>query len=153
MFAVEAAPIRDALAELAVRDPPLRARVRQQADDPAHADRCALLVDGRCAVYDARPLICRSHGLPIAAEPLATSGKPEAPLAIALFDARSQRVLQINQMASLFFGRPLEQTMGQVPAACCEPALAAALTGWLEASAASPDAVASTTLTSLGGAT
>jgi Fe-S-cluster containining protein len=77
VFAVEAAPIRDALAELAVRDPQLRARVRHQADDPAHADRCALLVDGRCAVYDARPLICRSHGLPIAAEPLATSGKPD----------------------------------------------------------------------------
>jgi len=63
-----------------------------------------------------------------------------APLAIALFDARSTRVLQINQMASLFFGRPLEETMGQVPAACCEPALATALSGWLQASAASPDA-------------
>jgi hypothetical protein len=25
----------------------------------------ALLVDGRCAIYDARPLVCRSHGLPI----------------------------------------------------------------------------------------
>lgn len=82
VFAVEAAPIRDALAELAVRDPGLRARIRHQADDPGHADRCALLVDGRCAVYDARPLICRSHGLPIAAEPLATSGKPDVPLRI-----------------------------------------------------------------------
>lgn len=67
VFAVEAAPIRAALARLAVADPPLRRRVRAQADDPAHQDRCALLVDGRCAVYAERPLICRSHGLPVAA--------------------------------------------------------------------------------------
>jgi hypothetical protein len=66
VFEVEAAPIREALADLAVRTPVLRDRIRRQADDPAHADRCALLVDGACAVYDARPLICRSHGLPIA---------------------------------------------------------------------------------------
>lgn len=67
VFAIEAAPIERALARLAVADPALRTRVRRQADDPAHADRCALLVDDRCAVYDERPLICRSHGLPIAA--------------------------------------------------------------------------------------
>lgn len=66
VFAAEAEPIRRALADLAVRTPVLRARIRRQADDPAHHDRCALLVDGACAVYDERPLICRSHGLPIA---------------------------------------------------------------------------------------
>ncbi len=65
VFEVEAAPVRRALAELAARDPALRRRVREQADDPAHADRCALLVDGLCAVYEARPMICRTHGLPI----------------------------------------------------------------------------------------
>lgn len=62
VFAIEARPIVRALARL---DPDLRERIRQQADDPEHADRCALLVDGRCSVYDARPLICRSHGLPV----------------------------------------------------------------------------------------
>ncbi|MBL8970544.1 MAG: YkgJ family cysteine cluster protein [Myxococcales bacterium] len=77
VFTVEAAPIRDALARLAVTDPPLRARIRHQADDPKHAERCALLVDGRCSVYAVRPLICRSHGLPIAAADL---GDPAAPL-------------------------------------------------------------------------
>ncbi len=77
VFTVEAAPIRDALARLATTDPALRTRVRHQADDPEHAERCALLVDGRCSVYDARPLICRSHGLPIAA---ADPGDPAAPL-------------------------------------------------------------------------
>ena len=80
VFAVEAAPIRQALARLAATDPALRSRVRAQADDPALQDRCALLVDGRCAVYAERPMICRSHGLPIAVpdrgeDPTAPSGQ------------------------------------------------------------------------------
>jgi uncharacterized protein len=30
------------------------------------ADRCAALdEDGRCGIYDARPIVCRSHGAPI----------------------------------------------------------------------------------------
>lgn len=68
VFAVEAAPIRQALARLAAADPAARARVRDQADDPAHRHHCALLLDGRCAVYGERPLICRSHGLPVLAD-------------------------------------------------------------------------------------
>ena len=32
----------------------------------APADRCAALdPDGRCLIYDARPIVCRSHGVPI----------------------------------------------------------------------------------------
>lgn len=65
VFEVEAARIRRALSALEDRDPGLRQRVREQAavlDDP----RCALLVEGRCSIYAERPLICRSHGLPIA---------------------------------------------------------------------------------------
>jgi Fe-S-cluster containining protein len=68
VFWVEAEGILHALARLAETDPELRQRVREQADDPQHADRCTMLVDGRCAIYDVRPLICRSHGLPIAVE-------------------------------------------------------------------------------------
>jgi Fe-S-cluster containining protein len=64
VFGVEAERIELALASLARTDPALRARVRAQADDPEH-DACALLVDDRCAVYDARPTICRSHGLAV----------------------------------------------------------------------------------------
>ncbi|MBC8070933.1 MAG: YkgJ family cysteine cluster protein [Deltaproteobacteria bacterium] len=64
VFTVEADRVATALARLAQDDPQLRARVRTQADDPDH-DACALLVDGRCSVYDERPLICRSHGLPV----------------------------------------------------------------------------------------
>lgn len=65
VFAVEAEPIATELAMLAARDPDLRARIRRQADDPEHSQICPLLVDDRCSVYDARPLICRSHGLPV----------------------------------------------------------------------------------------
>jgi PAS domain S-box-containing protein len=39
-----------------------------------------------------------------------------APLAIALFDAKTQRVGQLNQMAAAFFGRPLDELLGQRPA-------------------------------------
>ena len=29
------------------------------------SEACSLLLDGRCVVYDERPVICRSHGLPL----------------------------------------------------------------------------------------
>jgi PAS domain S-box-containing protein len=38
-----------------------------------------------------------------------------APLAIALFDAHSLRVLQVNQMAAAFFDRPAEALVGAAP--------------------------------------
>lgn len=39
-----------------------------------------------------------------------------APLAIALFEARSHRMLHVNQMAAVFFGQPLAGLPGQTPA-------------------------------------
>lgn len=59
VFEVEAAPIREALAALpsAVRE-----AVRAQAEQ---TDHCAMLVAGSCAVYEHRPLICRSHGVAV----------------------------------------------------------------------------------------
>ena len=57
-----------------------------------------------------------------------------APLAIALFDARTLRVLQLNQMAGTFFGQPLERVAGRTPAECCSPPKARALTQWLSRS-------------------
>jgi hypothetical protein len=78
VFEVEAAPIRQALAELEASDPAMRERIREQGRDP-HASACALLVDGLCSVYAERPLICRSHGLPIAAP---DPDDPEGPLTL-----------------------------------------------------------------------
>ncbi len=59
VFPVEAAPLAAAAAAL---PPALRAAVRGRAAAGAH---CAFLVDGRCAVYAARPIICRTQGLPL----------------------------------------------------------------------------------------
>lgn len=75
VFEVEAAPIREALHQLAQTNPQLRQRVREQADDPHVAHHCALLVDDVCSVYSQRPLICRSHGLPIVVDDEA--GEPQ----------------------------------------------------------------------------
>lgn len=61
---VEADRVRQGLDRLERRAPALRERVRAQGHDRERPD-CALLVDGRCVVYDERPLICRSHGLPV----------------------------------------------------------------------------------------
>lgn len=59
---IEAAEIADAIADLAP-EARQRAAARARHDAP---DRCAALdEDGRCAVYAARPLVCRSHGLPV----------------------------------------------------------------------------------------
>ncbi len=62
VFAVEADAIRDALASL---PPATRARVRAQASQSKH---CAMLLGGLCAVYEQRPLICRSHGAAVLLE-------------------------------------------------------------------------------------
>ncbi len=56
-----------------------------------------------------------------------------APLAIALFDARSLRVQQLNQTAGEFFGRPLLALADCTLQEMCEPAQASALQGWLRA--------------------
>lgn len=58
--AVEAAAVRKSLELL---DPATLTRLRTRPADPT---RCALLDDDdRCTVYAARPLVCRTHGLPI----------------------------------------------------------------------------------------
>jgi hypothetical protein len=63
---IEADRLRAALTRLAVAEPALRRRLRDQGTQ-AERRACALLVDDRCSVYDERPIICRSHGLPVRA--------------------------------------------------------------------------------------
>jgi uncharacterized protein len=58
---IEALP-RAKRAELAARGRNEQARERNHEPEP----RCALLdQDGRCAVYEHRPLVCRTQGLPL----------------------------------------------------------------------------------------
>lgn len=75
VFGIEAERIRGALRGLEQRDPEAREAVRRQASD-AGRDRCALLVDGRCSIYDERPMLCRSHGLPVLGPDARVSGCP-----------------------------------------------------------------------------
>lgn len=59
---VEAVRIAEGLAGLPAD---VRARLRERADQGDPGVCAALEPDGRCAIYAWRPLICRSHGVPI----------------------------------------------------------------------------------------
>jgi Fe-S-cluster containining protein len=62
LFPVEAAALREALAAL----PPLEATaIRDHVSEHAAGECCPLLSNRRCLLYQARPIICRTHGLPI----------------------------------------------------------------------------------------
>lgn len=60
--AVEAAAITCAFKEL---DPAAALLIRHQAAAAGVSSPCPLLHEGRCLIYHARPIICRTHGLPI----------------------------------------------------------------------------------------
>jgi len=62
IFAVEAATVRQALSGLAKEDAAL---VRRTAESALPGDPCPLLHEGLCLLYQARPIICRTHGLPL----------------------------------------------------------------------------------------
>lgn len=69
VFPVEASQLGQAVAAL---PPAERQRLRErlpQSPDPWHvidaAAPCVLLEDGRCLVYQGRPLLCRMHGFPL----------------------------------------------------------------------------------------
>jgi uncharacterized protein len=60
--ALEASVIRDGLAGLSAEE---RTRLAHRAKQGAPGACPALEADGRCAIYAWRPLVCRSHGVPI----------------------------------------------------------------------------------------
>jgi uncharacterized protein len=62
IFAVEAAAIREALRALPA---PAAAELREAGGAATPEDPCPLLQDGLCRLYGARPIICRTHGLPL----------------------------------------------------------------------------------------
>lgn len=71
VFAVEAETARAAIEALPAD---LRVRVEEQAHKVVERDQqgqpvaCPLLVDDRCSIYESRPLICRTQGLPLLVE-------------------------------------------------------------------------------------
>ncbi|MCA0176419.1 MAG: PAS domain S-box protein [Proteobacteria bacterium] len=64
-----------------------------------------------------------------------------APLAIALFDARTQQVLQLNQAMTAFARRPASDMLGRAPALWLPGAEAALLAGDLHLALSAQDAV------------
>lgn len=65
IFAVEAAALREALRELPEEKAAL---IRSKAKASDQNAPCPLLHDGLCLLYHARPIICRTHGLPLLLE-------------------------------------------------------------------------------------
>lgn len=70
IFAVEAAALAEAMRLL---PPHLRELIRHKALAAQEDSPCPLLEKGVCLLYRARPIICRTHGLPLLME---RDGKP-----------------------------------------------------------------------------
>ena len=65
VYPVEAVSLALALQE---RAPDLRRLIRHKARHTNSFGPCPLLEDGACLMYDARAVICRTHGLPMRTE-------------------------------------------------------------------------------------
>ena len=65
LFPVEAVSLALALGKLA---PAEQERIHHKARRTNSFGPCPLLEDGACLMYDARAVICRTHGLPMATE-------------------------------------------------------------------------------------
>lgn len=62
LFPVEAAALQAALNQLPEQE---AEAIRRHVSLQAGNERCPLLLNHRCLLYQARPIICRTHGLPI----------------------------------------------------------------------------------------
>lgn len=62
VFAVEAMAISLALSRLS---PETLHHLREHAKTYPDSEICPLLENGICVIYESRPVICRTHGLPI----------------------------------------------------------------------------------------
>lgn len=62
VFPVEAAAIRESLSKLPGHH---AEEILRHVSEHADGERCPLLSHNHCLLYEARPIICRTHGLPI----------------------------------------------------------------------------------------
>jgi len=62
LFWVEGVALAQALVDL---PEPVAEEIRERARRSAADGPCPLLADGDCLLYAARPIICRTHGLPL----------------------------------------------------------------------------------------
>jgi hypothetical protein len=75
-------PVEAASLALAWRDLPeaSAAKLRGQLVDASAGERCPLLDGDHCSLYTARPIICRTHGLPLLIEEAAGMRVDRCPL-------------------------------------------------------------------------
>jgi uncharacterized protein len=99
VFPVEAANIKSAIQYL----PQIfQERIHQQAISIVKhkTEICPLLVDDKCSVYDSRPIICRTQGLPLLFE--AVDGNQEVDFCPLNFtDENAADALEENQLVPL----------------------------------------------------
>lgn len=62
LFRIEGELVRDAVGGLSEEQ---RERIRERVED-SERTLCPLLEDGACSIYESRPMICRTQGLPLA---------------------------------------------------------------------------------------
>lgn len=62
LFPVEGAALVEALHKLPADQ---AAKIREKAAAASPDGHCPLLEEGRCLLYTSRPIICRTHGLPL----------------------------------------------------------------------------------------
>jgi Fe-S-cluster containining protein len=62
VFPVEASALRETLESLPAKQ---AKKIRRHVSEHAEDKCCPLLFNHRCLMYEARPIICRTHGLPI----------------------------------------------------------------------------------------
>jgi len=109
VFAVEASAIR---AHLATWNPSLRARLSDPKESTEH---CAFLLEGRCAIYQARPIICRTHGLPIRTEgrldhcPLNFTDAPPCPTIVLDLEQINTLVTLVDRLHAEAVGDPADR--------------------------------------------
>ena len=95
IFPVEAEPIKEALA--AATDT-LRRAIAARA---AAANHCVMLVEGACAIYEQRPIICRSQGLPLQTGDEERATCPRNFISTDLKGLEASDVLNLNTLNTL----------------------------------------------------
>ena len=121
IFAVEAAALRQALCALPEADADF---IRQKAQQSRPEDPCPLLHDGLCLLYQARPIICRTHGLPLLISRDGESGVDFCPenfrelssipgSAVIDLDRLNATLAAVNALFIASFPGPERQTMAE----------------------------------------
>lgn len=94
VFPVEAAALLEAARQLTSEQ---YQQLKKLLNSPLQGDRCPLLLNDRCLLYQARPIICRTHGLPI----LLTNGGGEQRVDVCPLNCRNMTHLPGEALINL----------------------------------------------------